>query len=253
MRLVGAILIALIAVAPAAAQNDDARPSGTAPAGKPRQQVPQAVAGARQGAQRRPQSAQSACGRGPRRRRAPKATAVPQAASRACRIAATARARRARRRAQDGLLIQSELAWVGEYAGPIDGEIDEKTVAAIKSFQRNRKFRETGVLNTQERVLLATAAKARQAQVGWTVIDDPVTGARLGLPGKQIPNKTQSKTGTRWSSPQGQVQIETFRIREPGITLAAVFEQQKKEARRPQDRDQSAHTRTRSSCRGRRG
>jgi hypothetical protein len=38
-----------------------------------------------------------------------------------------------------------------------------------------------------------------------------------------------SKIGTRWSSAQGQVQVETFKIREPGTTLAAVFEQQKKE------------------------
>jgi len=37
------------------------------------------------------------------------------------------------------------------------------------------------------------------------------------------------KTGTRWSSAQGQVQVETFKIREPGTTLAAVYEQQKKQ------------------------
>ena len=44
-----------------------------------------------------------------------------------------------------------------------------------------------------------------------------------------MPNKTQTKNGTRWSSAQGQVQVETFRIREPGTTLAAVHDQQKKE------------------------
>ena len=85
------------------------------------------------------------------------------------------------------------------------------------------------MLNTQERALLAASAKAKQAQVGWTMVDDAVTGARLGIPTKQVPNKSQSKTGTRWSSAQGQVQVETFRIREPGTTLAAVYEQQKKE------------------------
>jgi len=37
------------------------------------------------------------------------------------------------------------------------------------------------------------------------------------------------KSGTRWSSAQGQVQVETFRVRGSGTTLAAVFEQQKKE------------------------
>jgi S1-C subfamily serine protease len=61
------------------------------------------------------------------------------------------------------------------------------------------------------------------------MVEDPVTGANLGLPTKQVPNKTQTRNGTRWSSAQGQVQVETFRIREPGTTLAAVYDQQKKE------------------------
>ena len=65
------------------------------------------------------------------------------------------------------LIVQSELAWVGEYTGLINGEADDKMTAAIRSFQRNRKFKETGVLNTQERALLAAAAKAQQSQVGW--------------------------------------------------------------------------------------
>ena len=77
--------------------------------------------------------------------------------------------------------------------------------------------------------MLAALAKSRQAQVGWTMVDDPATGARLGVPTKQVPNKSPSKTGTRWSSAQGQVQVETFRVREPGTTLTAVYEQQKKE------------------------
>jgi peptidoglycan hydrolase-like protein with peptidoglycan-binding domain len=125
--------------------------------------------------------------------------------------------------------IQFDLAWTGDYNGLINGEFTEKTIAAIKQFQRNRKFKETGVLNPQERALLAAAAKAKQNQVGWIVVDDPVTGARLGIPAKQVPVKSQTKTGTRWSSAQGQVQVETFRIREPGTTLAVVFEHQKKE------------------------
>src|SRR5262245_39607495 len=100
--------------------------------------------------------------------------------------------------------IQFDLAWTGDYNGLIHGEFTEKTIEAIKQFQRNRKFKETGVLNPQERPLLAAAAKAKQNQVGWTIVDDPVTGARLGIPAKQVPVKSQTKTGTRWSSAQGQ-------------------------------------------------
>jgi hypothetical protein len=129
----------------------------------------------------------------------------------------------------DRLAIQFDLAWTGDYTGLVTGEANEKTLAAIKTFQKNRKFKDTGVLNTQERAVLAAASKARQSQVGWSMVDDSATGVRLGIPSKQVPNKTQSKAGTRWSSAQGQVQVETFRLREPGTTLVSVYEQQRKE------------------------
>ena len=61
------------------------------------------------------------------------------------------------------------------------------------------------------------------------MVDDPVTGVLIGLPTRQVPNKSQGRSGTRWASAQGQVQVETFKIREPGTTLAAVYEQQRKE------------------------
>jgi hypothetical protein len=129
----------------------------------------------------------------------------------------------------DRVAIQFELAWTGDYNGLITGEFTERTHAAIRAFQRNHKFRDTGVLNTQERALLAALAKAKQAQVGWALVDDPVTGARLGLPAKLVPITSHSNGGSRWSATQGQVQIETFKVREAGITLAAVYERQKKE------------------------
>lgn len=129
----------------------------------------------------------------------------------------------------DRIALQFDLAWTGDYNGLINGEVDDRTITAIKAFQQTRKFKATGVLNEQERAMLAAAARASQVQVGWTMVDDPVTGARLGLPAKQVPHRRLGPTGTRWSSAQGQVQVETFKIREPGTTLAAVYELQKKE------------------------
>ena len=59
---------------------------------------------------------------------------------------------------------QLGLAWTGDFSGLIDGDFDEKTVAAVKAFQRNHKFRETGLLNTQERALLAASARPSRAR-----------------------------------------------------------------------------------------
>ena len=129
----------------------------------------------------------------------------------------------------DRSAIQSDLIWTGDYNGLIGDEFGERSVAAVKAYQARSGAAETGILTPEQRVALAAAAKTRQEATGWRVVDDDATGARLAVPIKHAPQASATKTGTRWSSGRGEVQIETFRIAEPGTTLAAVFEQQKKE------------------------
>jgi peptidoglycan hydrolase-like protein with peptidoglycan-binding domain len=125
--------------------------------------------------------------------------------------------------------IQLDLAFTGHYNGLINGEPNERTTTAIKAFQKSTGARETGVVAQPERAQLATNSKAVQERVGWALVEDKVTGAQLGLPTKQVPNMARTGSGTRWSSAQGQVQIETFRIRGPGTTLADVAGRQRAE------------------------
>jgi hypothetical protein len=66
--------------------------------------------------------------------------------------------------------------------------------------------------------------------IGWRLIEDPATGARLGLPEKLVPRVGASRTGSRWTSAQGQIQVETFRLTE--AALPALFEEEKKTSRR---------------------
>ena len=129
----------------------------------------------------------------------------------------------------DRRAIQSDLIWTGDYNGLIGDEFDDRSIAAVKSFQGRSGAAETGILTPEQRAALAAAAKTRQEATGWRVVDDEATGARLAIPIKHAPQTSATKTGTRWSSSRGEVQIETFRIAEPGTTLAAVFAQQKKE------------------------
>ena len=129
----------------------------------------------------------------------------------------------------DRVGIQFDLAWTGHFTGLITGEFDAKAIAAVKAFQKANGVRETGTLAPPERERLASQSKTRQDRAGWKMVDDKVTGAQVGVPTAQMPNVTQVRSGTRWASAQGQMVAETFRIREPGTTLASVFEQQKKE------------------------
>ncbi len=125
--------------------------------------------------------------------------------------------------------IQSDLAWTGFYNGAINGEVSDRMLAAIKAFQKDQGSKDTGVLNPQERTALAAASKKAQDNVGWKVVTDMVTGARVGIPGKLLTQQTNDANGTRWSAPQGTVQVQLARRKEAGATIAAAAEREKKE------------------------
>ena len=125
--------------------------------------------------------------------------------------------------------LQSDLAWTGHYNGALSGEVGERTIAAIKAFQRDQGGKQTGVLNPQEREALAAAAKRLQQNVGWTLVTDPATGTRLGLPLKRTPRKIADGGLTTWNSPQDTIQIQFSHRREPGVTTTALAERARKE------------------------
>jgi hypothetical protein len=131
----------------------------------------------------------------------------------------------------DRMATQNDLTWGGDFSGPIDGQFSERLVQAVKAYQTRHKNPVTGVMSAAERAALATAVAPRKQAVGWRLTEDPVTGARVGLPGRLATNATPGPNGTRWASEQGQLQVETFRI-DTGATLEGVFEQQKKLPRR---------------------
>lgn len=126
------------------------------------------------------------------------------------------------------LALQSDLAWVGEYNGAITGEVSERMVNAIKEFQKSRGAKQTGVLNPQERGILADTARRRQENVGWKIVTDAGTGARLGIPTKLVPQQTSDAGGSKWTSPTGTVQIVLSRRKEANPTTARLAEQEKK-------------------------
>jgi peptidoglycan hydrolase-like protein with peptidoglycan-binding domain len=135
----------------------------------------------------------------------------------------------------DRLALQSDLAWVGEYNGAITGDVSERMVAAIKEYQKAKGGKQTGVLNPQERSVLADTARRRQENVGWKILADTVTGARLGIPTRLVPQQTSDANGTKWSSPTGTIQILLSRRKEAGPTTAKLADEEKKQPGRSVD------------------
>src|SRR5262249_48061602 len=125
------------------------------------------------------------------------------------------------------LKIQSALLWSGDYTGSIGGE--DPFSSAVKNFQKRVKAKITGILSSTERTSLLAAAKSHEDEFGWTIVTDPSTGVRLGLPAKLVTQVREAARGTRYSSAHGDVQVGTFRIKTTEPKLAALFDQQKKE------------------------
>ncbi|OKO73585.1 serine protease [Bradyrhizobium sp. AS23.2] len=125
--------------------------------------------------------------------------------------------------------LQSDLAWVGEYNGAITGDVSERMVNAIKEHQKKKGGKPTGVLNPQERAALAETARRKQESVGWKMVMEPTSGARLGIPGKLVPQQVTDANGSKWSSPTGTVQVLLSRRKEANPTTAKLAEREKKE------------------------
>lgn len=129
----------------------------------------------------------------------------------------------------DRVSIQSDLIWTGDYNGVTDGQFGDRSIAAVKAFQKRNGGKDTGVFTPQERDKLAAAAQPRIDRVGWQILDDRATGARIGLPAKLVPRAAAGKAGSHWQSTRGEMQVDTFRIAAKGTSLASVLEQQKKD------------------------
>lgn len=127
------------------------------------------------------------------------------------------------------LALQSDLAWVGQYNGAITGDVSTRMVEAVKEYQKAKGGKPTGVLNPQERAALAETARRKQDSVGWKIVTEMTSGARLGIPGKLVPQQVTDANGSKWSSPTGTVQVLLSRRKEASPTTAKLAEAEKKE------------------------
>ncbi|SDG93856.1 Putative peptidoglycan binding domain-containing protein [Bradyrhizobium sp. Rc2d] len=133
------------------------------------------------------------------------------------------------------LALQSDLAWVGQYNGAITGDVSERMVNAIKEYQKAKGGKPTGVLNPQERAALAETARKKQESVGWKIVTEPTSGARLGIPGKLVPQQASDANGSKWTSPTGTVQVLLSRRKEANPTSAKLADLEKEPSGRKVD------------------
>lgn len=125
------------------------------------------------------------------------------------------------------LKLQAALLWSGDY--PDTAVAGDPMLEAVKNFQKRIKTKVTGQLTGAERGKLLAAAHEHEEEFGWSVVADPATAIRIGLPTKMLPVTREAAHGTLWSSRHGDIQVETFRLTDPDLKLSALFEREKKE------------------------
>jgi hypothetical protein len=124
----------------------------------------------------------------------------------------------------DRRAIQDALVWSGDYSGAADGAFGRQTFAAMAAFQARIRQPPTGILTPQARATLLAAAQQARNVAGFTLIDDPKTGIRIGVPTKNLTKQDANPSGgTRWQSPDGTVTLDT-RTAPPDATLQSLYD-----------------------------
>ena len=91
------------------------------------------------------------------------------------------------------------------------------------------------MLNPEERAALAETARRIQDSVGWKIVTEMTSGARLGIPSKLVPQQATDANGSKWTSPTGTVQVLLSRRKESNPTTAKLADAEKKEPNRKVD------------------
>ena len=124
----------------------------------------------------------------------------------------------------DRSAVQDALIWTGDYSGVTDGNFGRQTFAAITAFQTRMQQPPNGVLAPQVRSALLSAAQRARGAAGFTLIDDPKTGIRIGIPTKILPKQGVNPSGgSRWQSADDRVTLDT-RSAPPDATLQTLYD-----------------------------
>lgn len=124
-------------------------------------------------------------------------------------------------------LIQDDLVWAGIYRGMADGGFGKGTLAAITSYELSAKTRADGILDASERAALTKAADAARQAVGWKVLAEPASGARIGYPSRLMPTAKTMAAGALYSDAKGTLALNVERAGGGAAGLAVLYDRLK--------------------------
>ena len=105
-----------------------------------------------------------------------------------------------------------------------DGTFGRQTYAAIAAFQMRIAATTEWNTGASGPLRLLSAAQQARGAAGFTLVDDPKTGIRIGIPTKILPKQGVNPSGgSRWQSADDRVTLDT-RSAPPDATLQTLYD-----------------------------
>ncbi len=106
--------------------------------------------------------------------------------------------------------LQDALIWTGDYSGVVNGTIGSRTRDAIAAYVKRLGSAAAGSLDAGTRAHLFAEAKARRQEAGFAPVTDKRAGFVFALPMKLLSRETGTESGTRFSSADGEIVVDTL-------------------------------------------
>jgi outer membrane protein OmpA-like peptidoglycan-associated protein len=119
--------------------------------------------------------------------------------------------------------LQEALIWTGYYPGPPDGEIGERTLLAIRTFQRALGHPQTGLVTQPELDTLHKQAGRQIEKSGFQLLLDKSTGIGTGIPKAILSTTRPAQYGVDYFSPGERIHVG-IRIFSQGMDIRGYFE-----------------------------
>jgi hypothetical protein len=116
----------------------------------------------------------------------------------------------------DRKAAQEALGWLGLYNGANDGAFGKRTRDSIVAYQQSVGAAVDGVVSAAELTALKAASRQAREAVGFELIDDRVSGVRIGAPLKLLTKFKPSSADSTLESDDGAISLALrYRMAEP--------------------------------------
>ena len=92
--------------------------------------------------------------------------------------------------------MQDALGWLDFYNGTVDGAFGKRSRDSILAYQQSVGAVQDGIVGPAELEALKTAAQRARAAVDFALVDDRISGVRIGAPLKLLTRLKPSSADT---------------------------------------------------------